>query len=164
MTLDNARTGLVVTGANSWERRIVAVLEEHGAEEGRLLGAYQHFVDDAEQPAVRYLVNLILEDERRHHQAMVEIANSVAWGDPRLSPEGGVPELPSSLHDEALLAATKSLLDAERRDHRDLEALRVELDTVADTTLWALLVDLMILDTEKHIRILERVADMAEGR
>jgi hypothetical protein len=56
-------------------------------------------------------------------------------------------------------AATHKLLDAERRDQSELKKLRKELKPFADTTLWALLVDIMLLETDKHIHALLRPHD-----
>jgi len=160
----SAQAGLEATGASQWEREIVALLERHSNDEGRLLSAYQHFVEDADSPAVRYLVSMILEDERRHHRAMAEIANAVAWGDPQLSPEPAVPDVPWDAQDSTLLAETRRLLEEEHADRRNLQELRDQIRGLDDTTLWPLLIELMMLDTDKHIRILERVQRIAAGK
>ena len=53
-----------------------------------------------------------------------------------------------------LIRETRALLREEERDKKELRKLRRQLEPYADTTVWALLVDLMIHDTEKHARIL----------
>ncbi len=58
-----------------------------------------------------------------------------------------------------MLAQTKRLLAAERADERALRRIRRKLQPFADTTLWALVIDMMLLDTKKHatmLRFLER--------
>ena len=54
----------------------------------------------------------------------------------------------------ALREATDRLLENEKKDREELKALRRELRSFEDTTLWALLVELMQRDTDKHIAIL----------
>jgi hypothetical protein len=60
---------------------------------------------------------------------------------------------------EALIAETRALLREEERDKKELRKLRRKLEPYEDTTVWALLVDLMIHDTEKHARILRFIVD-----
>lgn len=55
-------------------------------------------------------------------------------------------------------AVVRRLIELERRDRDDLLRLRKEFRPVADTTLFALLIDLMVLDTDKHLRILRFLA------
>ena len=62
----------------------------------------------------------------------------------------------------ALAEETQSLIRAEKWDRLELKQLRKRLRPLRNTTLWELVVDLMLLDTEKHIRILKLVAMNAE--
>jgi rubrerythrin len=155
MTFENARKGLEEIHGSDWSHKIVDLLEAHGEGEGALLTKYEELAAESSAPAIRYLSHLILDDERRHHRLLVEMANAVAWGWSELSPEPAVPEPPvTPTHDQELATATRALLEAERADHTELKRLRKELRAVADTTLWGLLIDLMLLDTDKHIRVL----------
>ena len=125
-------------------------------EEGTILAKYQQLAEESQRGAVRYLVNLIMEDERRHHQVMEDIANAVAWrgfdapAGLRQAPDLDAERAPDSLREE-----TRRLLEFEERDARELSELRRSLDDFTDTTLWALLIEMMILDTEKHSLILK---------
>jgi hypothetical protein len=72
--------------------------------------------------------------------------------------ERSTPGLPGGIDGE-LLRLTRRLLKAERADGRSLRRIRRRLRPFADTTLWALVIDMMILDTKKHatiLRFLER--------
>jgi hypothetical protein len=163
-TFANARKGLDEVRASVWDYKLVDLLAEHGEQEGALLARYESLAAGTTSPAVRYLGQLILDDERRHHRMLVEMANAIAWGWSKLSPEPAVPELPApQTVDQELVETAQALLRIERRDQAELKKLRKELDEVADTTLWALLVDLMRLDTEKHIRILRFLTDHVRG-
>lgn len=158
-TFTTAMQGLRATGASVTDRDLVATLSRHGAEEGRILAEYQRFAETSASPAVRYLVSLIMDDERRHHRVLEELANAIAWGWSENSPEPAVPDLPAGhAVDPELRRETLALLAEENKDHAELKRLRKQLGAYADTTLWALLIDMMILDTEKHALILDFVA------
>jgi hypothetical protein len=66
-----------------------------------------------------------------------------------------------------LLEPTERFLEAERDDRAQLRRLRKELKPARSNTLWPLMVELMEIDTDKHIRILEylgtRLRDAAKG-
>jgi rubrerythrin len=135
---------------------------EHAAGERELLEAYAEFRDSGPEH-VRYLVNLILDDEARHHRMFDELVNrlrsDIDWTD--YGPQ--VPYLEKTLADrESLVAATRRLLDFEHEDDKALERLRKELRPVRDTTLFSLLVELMQFDTKKHVAILRFIQRSAE--
>ena len=161
---DWAKEGLRSTGAGADIRELVELLARHGEEEGAILSRYQRFAEEASAPETRYLIKLIVEDERRHHGLLVEMANAIAWG---LIDKSADPVLPDMTHKDAGNAAlaeeTKSLLRAEERDHLELKRLRKRLRPFRNIALWELVVDLMLLDTEKHVRILQLVARNAES-
>ena len=162
-TFDWAREGLRSTGASKDICELVEMLARHGKEEGALLSRYQRFADEASAPENRYLVRLIIDDERRHHGLLVEMANAIAWG---LIDESADPVLPDLTHgdagNEALAEETQLLILAEKHDHVELKRLRKRLRSFRNVSLWTLVADLMLLDTEKHIRILELVAKNIE--
>jgi hypothetical protein len=157
---ERALEGLDAYGASVGERELVDALARHGKEEGQLLATYARFASSAPSPTARYLVSLILDDERRHHRLLGEIANAIGWswetGRPGALPNVDVARRESN---DALVAETRALLREEERDKKELRKLRRKLEPYADTTVWALLVDLMIHDTEKHARILRFILD-----
>lgn len=166
-TFETAKRGLRETGASVESRELVELLARHGSEEGALLERYQRFTQDASTADMRYLVQLIIDDERRHHRLLVEMANAIAWGWSGWSPDPAVPALTTAVGgsaQEALMHETRLLLQAEKRDRVELQRLRKHLRLYADTTLWTLVVDLMLLDTEKHTRILGFIAKHAPRR
>jgi len=154
---ERALQGLRATGASTTMRSLVELLARHGSEEGRLLEEYDRLSETTSDPAARYLVAVIMEDERRHHRMLVDMATAMAWGTLG-GVETSVPPLGWQM-DEDLLAATRRLRDQEEADRHELQALRKRLRPFEETTLWALIVDLMLLDTQKHstiLRFLER--------
>ena len=71
-TFENAVRGLRMTGASTGIRALVDILEQHGAEEGAMLATYEELAESASDEGARYLISLILADERRHHRLLVE--------------------------------------------------------------------------------------------
>lgn len=156
-TFEGAIDGLRATGASVDMRELVELIVRHGTEEGALLSTYEQLATQAPDESVRYLINLILEDERRHHRLLAELGNAIAWGVGQ-APGSTVPRLPGRI-EGALLEQTQRLRKSEEADARALQSLRRRLKPFADTTLWVLVIDLMLLDTKKHatiLRFLER--------
>jgi hypothetical protein len=155
---ESASRGLREAGASADERDLVAWITSHGRKEGALVERYERLAHESMSSATRYLVRLIIEDERRHHQTLAEIAEAIAWGT-LTSPGPAVPRSGrGNLDADAQLAEqTRALLASEKRDRAELRKLRKRLGSYTGT-LWPLLVDLMLLDTEKHTRILDFVS------
>jgi rubrerythrin len=149
---ERALEGLQATGASLTIRELVELLAKHGSEEGRMLAEYERVSASATDPATRYLIDLILDDERRHHRMLVELATAMAW-ETLGNAESPVPSLGWAPAEE-LATATRTLRHYEEADRRELQALRKKLRQFEETTLWGLIVQIMILDTEKHATIL----------
>jgi rubrerythrin len=152
-------------GASVWERQMFEHLTEHTSREGAMLQEYAGIAATTESKALQYVINLLLEDERRHHRYFNELAASLK-SEAELSAEDPVvPRLDLDRVERAdLRETTERLLEHEKADHKELERLRKELRDVKDTTLWGLLVDIMVRDTEKHIAILKFVQQHAPSK
>lgn len=146
---------LRATGASAGEQEVVDWINRHGEEEGALLRTYEQIAQESTSPVVRYLVSLIVEDERRHHRVLGDIAHAIAGGG-LINPVPAVPRLVEGAADRELVAQTKTLLASERKDKADLRRLRRRLRSYSGT-IWPLLIDLMLLDTDKHMRILRYI-------
>jgi len=147
-----------MTGASVDTRDLVELIVRHGREEGELLATYEQLVNSSDNEMASYVIGMILEDERRHHRMLAEVANAAAWARSPGAPETTTPPLAPGIDGE-LLAQTRKLLAAEQADYRDLRAIRRKLNPFADTTLWGLIIDMMLLDTKKHatmLRFLEK--------
>lgn len=157
---ESSARGVREVGASVADRDLVALISRHGREEAARLERYEALADEA-SPAMRYLVELVVEDERRHHRLLAEIADAIAWG--TVEHQGTpVPRAGTAGADAALVREAKALLASEKADRRELRRLRRHLRHFTGT-LWPLLVDVMLCDTNKHVRILEFVADL-DGR
>jgi hypothetical protein len=153
-----------IAGASVWEQEIYDYVTDHVTTEATMLQKYQQLAEDQSgSPAFRYLANLILMDERRHHQLFNDLAESIRqMAEVRLEDQP-IPSLHGLKSDrERIKAATEQLLAAERADAKQLKELAKKLGDVRDTTLWGLLLELMQDDTAKHIKILSFIRDRAE--
>jgi hypothetical protein len=145
-------------GASVWESELYEHLTSHAEVEMELLEPYRQAAAESSSAAFGYLVSLIIEDEKRHHRQFVDLADSLRT-DAEMRPEQPtVPRLDLAGPDRGnIVALSEGLLERERADSKQLRQLAKEMSDVQDTTLWRLLVEIMELDTKKHIKILEFV-------
>lgn len=145
-------------GASVWEAEMFRHLVDHMEHERLLLEEYQEAATSTESKALAYVIGLLIDDERRHHQIFRSLAQTL-----KLDAEfaGGTPEVPHLDFGKAnalqVRDITKRLLRSEENDAQELKRLHNELHDVRDTTLWDLLVTIMRRDTDKHIAMLEFV-------
>jgi rubrerythrin len=143
-------------GASQWERELYGHLTSHVEVERSMLEQYKSAAEASSSKALAYLVDLLVEDEMRHHRIFTELAESLETQSLKPGVEPVVPYLDFNRADrEVVLRLTDELLDNEKKDALELKRLQRELRDVKDTTLWSLLVDLMERDTEKHVALLK---------
>ena len=137
-----------------WWATVTHEFQAHVREETGFLEAYEALAAASDDETVRFLLELIVADERRHHDLFSSLADASVAG-------GGGPTRPSITREQAdgLTEPTQRFLDAEREESGKLAALRKELKPLRTDTLWPLLVELMEIDTAKHVRILEYLAE-----
>lgn len=146
---------------DAWARQLADHLQWHMDTEREVLRSYGHMAEETSSDHVRYLINLILDDEVRHHRLFAEM---VAWLRAESESRNPMePSLPSArgVVEADLKAKTEELLEIEHEDARELEALKSELDAVADTRWWRALIETMEHDTKKHIGLLEYIRSQA---
>lgn len=145
----------------AWARQLADHLQWHMDTEREVLRSYGHLAEETSSEHVRYLINLILDDEVRHHRLFSEM---VAWlrseAESRNPLEPSLPTARGTV-DADLRAKTEELLEIEREDARELESLKHEVADVADTRWWTALIETMEHDTRKHIRLLEYIRSQA---
>jgi len=151
-------------GPSVWERELYAHLTTHVEAEQGLLEEYRAAAEASSSKALRYLVDLLIQDEIRHHRIFVELADSLKAEALMMGTDPIIPVIDFGRGKQnAVIDLTERLLEKERQDEHDLKTLHRQLRDVKDTTLWDLLVDLMERDTQKHIAIL-RFARKHAGR
>ena len=140
-----------IAGASVWEQEMYDHVSGHVATEGAILEKYQRLAEDPSgSPAFRYLAGLILADERRHHEIFNDLAESIRQM-ALLSDDGPIPSLHGLKADrERIMATTERLLKkTERSDAKELKQLAKQLKDIRETTLWALLLELM---QDEHVQ------------
>lgn len=152
-------------GPSAADRALFAHLNSHIAAERGLLEEYSEIAERTESRAFRYLVNLLIEDEVRHHRIFSELAESLETTALMKAEEPAVPFIDFVRADrEAVLQATERLLKHENEDAGELKRLQRELRNTKDSSLKGLLVELMQRDTQKHIAILQFVRKRTSRR
>ena len=152
-------------GASVWEREMYAYLTEHVQREGKMLGEYVTAAETTPSKALSFLIRLLAEDERRHHQLINDLAASLKSEAEFRREEPVIPRLDFDADTSGRVRElTRELLEGEKSDLKEMKRLRKNLRTVQDYTLWALLVDVIMRDTEKHIAILQFALDHSEPR
>lgn len=143
------------------EKALLAHLDRHVASEEAVLDSYVQFARSGPE-FVRYLVNLIAEDEERHHRILREMVNQVVG---EMDFRTMSPSIPSTdfqgTDRERLVEATARFLALERDDLASLKELTKSLRRQRLRGLIPVLVESMQLDTKKHIALLEFIAQSA---
>jgi rubrerythrin len=140
-------------------------LTTHARVEGQMLDGYLAAAESSNSKAFAYVVGMLVDDERRHHRYFSDLAKSLKADAELGGEEPVVPHLDFHHADrEALLELTRQLIANEETDAVELKRLRKEMRDLEDTTLWALLVDTMQLDTAKHLTLLRFVERHAAHR
>ena len=153
------------------ERDLLADLADHGDREIEALRAYRSLLDDVEDPAVRYLVEVVLDDERRHHRFIADmieaIRQDVDFQD--IDFDDGEPALPlvqrypaQSTVGQVLRMHVEGLLEVEEADRDSLRQAMRDLAARGENSLLTVLVRLMLVDTEKHIAILNYIGGLVD--
>ena len=145
-------------GASVWELELFNHLTTHIQQERVLLDEYAQAADATESKAFAYLVGMLFDEERRHHELFRKLAASLKTEAELSGAEPEIPYLDFDRVDRARVRdLTERLLFREQDDAGELKRLHNQLHDVKDTTLWDLIVTMMRRDTDKHIAILEFV-------
>ena len=145
-----------IPNASVVEQELYDHVTAQGANEGEVLDAYARLAERTDSPAFAFLARLILDDERRHHQMLDALAESIRATAELTGRPSPIPGLALFEADrDRILAETERFLALEKEDDKQLDRLAKDLKDVRDTTLWELVVRLMQDDNAKHQRILE---------
>ncbi len=164
--------------------RQIAVHEQH---EEEVLKDYASSAQNVADRGVRFLMDLILEDEQRHHRLMAWMATGIRHSLEQT--EGGPGSLPliepPAEAQSDLLAVTERFLEVERTELRTLHDIAhtvgwiespesslpggIQLPKPPWTAEWMrsapvrLILETMVDDSRKHIRILEHIRKRLSG-
>lgn len=137
----------------------------HVRREGQQLKLYLEAAERSESKAFAYVVRMLIEDERHHHRLFADLAESLKTEAELSGADSALPRLDFHVDGRgAILDITRRLIASEKDDALELRRLRAELGDVEHSTLWALLVETMQLDTEKHLVMLRFVEAQTKSR
>ena len=136
--------------------RLIHAFQVHVRAERHVLDDYSKFVERTNDPGIRFLIEQILADERRHHELFIALANDSSASSDTDAPMIPAPH-PSPDDAAGLLEATSQFLAIERDDREQLRWLRREVSAAGSDSLWPVVLEVMEADTAKHIRLLQEL-------
>lgn len=143
---------------------LLRALEAHETAEQKTLIDYERLLEDVHDPAVKLLMQLLVEDERRHHDLLrrmvTNLRGDIEWTHSRdLLP---VDMQPGESDRKQLVETTRMRLNEERHGVRAFRELAREHRDLYDG-LFALLFEVMAMDSEKHERVLTFIEQKLES-
>jgi hypothetical protein len=143
------------------DKFLVEAIQTHIREEQESILAYERVGRAFDDPVIASIIQLILDDEARHHAGLERIASmftrALNWSAP---PE---PQASPAINVNEAIRELRVLADEERRGVSDLSGLaRRSRDGHDD--LCAVLLESMAMDSDKHARLLELVIQRLAAR
>lgn len=152
------RTPEKPAGLSVWEAELFDYLSQHIENEAKLLDSYCDLAGRSGSPYVSYLLELIAQDEARHHTLFGELLNALrATVERDVGPS--VPNVTPVENADEIQAETERFIGFETEDLRHLKRLAGELRPMRGLSLWPMLVETMERDTEKHLVMLRFIRD-----
>ncbi len=150
------------SGTVEW---ILEAVERHARAEQGALAEYAFVAEASADPVVALVMQLILEDEERHHGLLRRIEatlrDALNWThSPSALPVTSVPQQPVA---RDLVAITRGLVQEEHSGARMMRDL-AQQEKGIDAGLHSLLLEMMAMDSEKHARLLQFVQYRLEQR
>lgn len=149
-------------GASVFEQELFDHVSSHVDDEVDTLRAYEALAEQCESKAFAFLAGMILQDERRHHQMLNDLAKTIQVSAELSQEPAPIPYLDLHKERDAILEATEKLLAIEKADEKELKRLAKEVKDFKDTTLWELMLEIMRADNAKHRMILKFIRDHAK--
>ena len=155
---------LAPTSTPSLSERLIRALEAHASSEAHDLATCQALVEQSDDPVLKLLIGLIAEDEQRHHSMLQSMVH-------RLQKEVEFVASPTALPvaeaepgtDIQLANSLRSLIRDEHEGARHLRHIaRQEPHLYAG--LYALLLEVIARDSEKHAIVLRYLLQRNEDR
>ena len=135
-----------LVGATIGQQELFDVFLAHERDKEEVVSAYEIRAEKAPSDAVRYLVRLILDDEKRHHRVVFELAETIR-ADATFERRGArIPHLDVHRRDYSLLEETERFLALERKDRAELKHVARKVRSVGGAVA-GFVVDLLKSDT-----------------
>jgi len=150
--LEGAEAG---AGGISEVERLTNEFEAHEGHEGKFLLQYKELVKQTANPLIKFLLQLIVSDEEKHH-AVSHAMLSTLRGDLNWTrPEDALRGLYNlGAEKDKLLEITEGFIEVERTGIKEYKKLIKESKGYYHD-LFVLLFQSMVHDSEKHVKILE---------
>ena len=135
--------------------RLLKEFESHDGKEGEIIRSYKEIATKSKDPLIKFLLQLIISDEERHHAVMYAMASSLRGSINWSKPEDTIPTL-GELGEEKgeLMKLTADFIKLEKEGIKESKKLLKATEGYYQG-LFTLLVTTMIHDSEKHVEILD---------
>ncbi len=135
--------------------RLMNEFEAHDDKEGEFIRRYKEISEKSQKPLIKFLLQLIIADEERHHAVIHATASSLRGSLTWTKPRDAIPVLGNLGAEKGeLLKLTGDFIKHEKEGIRDAKKL-VKSSKGYYQGLFALLLRSIIHDSEKHIEVLE---------
>lgn len=148
-----------IIGASAWEQDLYDHLVDHIQGEIATLKGYEALANSSQSETFRYLAGWILDDERRHHKVLTELAETIR--NAASLKAGPLPYMDLFKYRDEVLEPTEQFLALEEEDLKELGRLERELKDMKETSIWPFVLKIIALDNEKHRTILKFIRDHA---
>lgn len=136
--------------------------EAHEAKEARAVEYYKRTLANMPSPVARFVMQLIVSDEEKHraviHAMVSTLEGSLTWTKPQGCLEG-LGDLPALKDD--LAQVTDELIHLEKSGIREYKNLAQESNGYYHG-LFTILLDVLIRDSQKHVKVLEFLKENLE--
>ena len=133
---------------------LAATFDRHAADESKVLAEYRVLSERLGDSPAGFLISHILTEEEMHHLLLSTVAGWL-----RRYPSGDEPGLPAGANTAALLELSRTLRRHESETIESCRKLRAQLSPPQEGLIGTLL-DVVILDSEKHHRLLLAVEQL----
>lgn len=146
--------------------RLLQSVERHIELEAGALGQYEYLRTASGDPVVALVMQLILEDEERHHGLLKRMASTLRdtldWTHSAEALPKGLDTVTDAAPED-LAKIAHELIDEEKTGAQALRNL-AQRERGLDSGLDSLLLEMMALDSDKHARLLQFVQRRLEAR
>jgi rubrerythrin len=144
---------------------LLDAVQRHTSAEQDALKQYEYIGTASGDPVVALVMQLILEDEERHHGLLkrmeASLSDALNWThSPSALPDTAIPQRATT---NELATAAAALIEEEHTGARYLRKLANEEKGI-DAGLHSVLLEMMAMDSEKHARLLKFVHDRLAKR
>jgi len=143
-------------GKDTERESLAATLERHAEEEGKVLAEYRTLAQQLGDSAAGFIIEHILTEEEMHHLLLRTMAKWLREG------AGQPPQaIPADANTAEITRVTRELRKHEQETITACRSLKTRLSGT-EAGLLRCLVDAMVLDSEKHHRLLAAAEKLLE--